>query len=245
MTVRNRMCPDTRAAAVMRGLHCAHARFVWNLCVEQQSWWRPGRGSAPGNIERMRQLAEARAAEPWLAAGSSSVQQQALRDFDHAMAAFLDPENPAGRPGFRSRRGPQGFVIRDTKVRRVSRKWGEVFVPKCGWVRFRWTRPLPARPGMARVMLDRAGRWHVSFPAPQSAVKRRPSGTAIGIDRGVRTAFVTSDGRHYRVPRISARAAARYLGLQRRMQPAAEGIPAAGENALCYGEDHSPGHRSA
>jgi putative transposase len=217
MAIRNRMCPDTRAAAVMHDLHCAHARFVWNLAVEQQSWWRPGRGKAPGNAERQRQLAEARAAEPWLAAGSSSVQQQALRDFDKAMAAFFDKDDPGGRPKFRFKRGPQGFVIRDTKVRRVSRKHGEVYVPKCGWVRFRWTRPLPGKPGMARVTLDRAGRWHVSFPAPQPAVQRTPSGTAIGIDRGVRTTLVTSSGQHYRAPRISTRAAARYLGLQRRM----------------------------
>ena len=217
MAVRNRMCPDARAAAVMRDLHCSHARFVWNLCVEQQSWWRRGRGKAPGNTERMRQLAEARAAEPWLAEGSSSVQQQALRDFGMAMAAFFDPGNPAGRPKFRSSRGPQGFVIRDTKVRRVSRKHGEVYVPKCGWVRFRWTRPLPDRPGMARVTLDRAGRWHVSFPAPQPAVTRTATGTAVGLDRGVRTALVTSGGQHYRAPRISAPAAARYLRLQRRM----------------------------
>jgi transposase len=211
------MCPDAQAAAIMRDLHCAHARFVWNLAVEQQSWWRPGRIKAPGNAERQRQLAEARAVEPWLREGSSSVQQQALRDFDQAMAAFFDPENPAGQPKFRSKRGPQGFVIRDTKVRRVSLRWGEVHVPKCGWVRFRWTRPLPEKLGMARVTLDRAGRWHVSFPAPQPAVKRKPSGTAIGIDRGARTALVTSGGQHYRAPRISDRDAARCLGLQRRM----------------------------
>jgi transposase len=211
------MCPDAQAEAVMRGLHCAHARFVWNLCVEQQSWWRPGRGSAPVNSERMRQLAEARAAEPWLREGSSSVQQQALRDFDHAMAAFFTKNNPAGRPRFRSKRAPQGFVIRDTKVRRVSRKWGEVHVPKCGWVRFRWTRPLPSKLGMARVTLDRAGRWHVSFPARQLPVERGPSGAVTGVDRGIRTALVTSDGQHYRAPRISDRDAARYLRLQRRM----------------------------
>jgi putative transposase len=217
MAIRNRMCPDLRAEAVMRELHCAHARFVWNLAVEQQSWWRPGRGPAPGPAERQRQLAEARATEPWLAEGSSPVQQQALRDFDKAMAAFFDKDNPAGRPGFRSKRGPQGFVIRDTKVRRISRKWGEVLVPKCGWVRFRWTRPLPGKPGMARVTLDRAGRWHVSFPAPQPAVKRKPSGTVTGIDRGVRTALVTSDGQHYRAPRISDRDTARHLGLQRKL----------------------------
>jgi putative transposase len=217
MTVRDRMYPDARAEAIMRDLHCAHARFVWNLAVEQQLWWRPGRGPAPGPAQRQRQLAEARAAEPWLAEGSSSVQQQALRDFDRAMTAFFDPGNPAGRPKFRSRRGPQGFVIRDTKVRRISRRQGEVFVPKCGWVRFRWTRPLPAKPGMARVTVDRAGRWHVSFPAPQPAIERKPSGTAAGIDRGVRTALVTSGGQHYRAPRISGRDAARYLGLQQRL----------------------------
>jgi putative transposase len=217
MAVRNRMYPDAQAEAIMRDLHCAHARFVWNLAVDQQSWWRPGRGPAPGPAQRQRQLAEARAAEPWLAEGSSSVQQQALRDFDRAMAAFLDPGNPAGRPKFRSKRGPHGYVIRDTKVRRVSRRQGEVFVPKCGWVRFRWTRPLPAKPGMARVTLDRAGRWHVSFPAPQPAIERKPSGTAVGIDRGVRTALVTSGGQHYRAPRISGRDAARYLSLQHRL----------------------------
>src|SRR5208282_3281629 len=135
--------------------------------VEQQSWWHPGRGGAPSSAERYRQLAEARRAEPWLGAGSSSVQQQALRDFDRAMVAFLDKSNPAGRPGYRSRRGTRGFAIRDTKVRRISRRWGEIYVPKGGWVRFRWTRPLPGKLGVARVTCDPAGRWHVSFPAPQ------------------------------------------------------------------------------
>ena len=201
----------------MRDLHCAHARFVWNLAVEQHSWWWPGRGHVPGPAERQRQLAGARAAEPWLAGGSSSVQQQALRDFDRAMAAFFDPENPAGKPRFRSKRGTQGFVIRDTKVRRLNRKWGEVHVPKCGWVRFRWTRPLPEKPGMARVTLDRAGRWHVSFPAPQPALDRQPAGAVVGVDRGVRTALVTSDGQHYRAPRISDGDAGRYRTLQRRL----------------------------
>ena len=198
--------------------HCADARFVWNLAVEQQSWWRPGRGSAPGRYERKRQLTEARAAESWLAEGSSSVQQQALYDFDHAMSAFFDKENPAGEPSYRSaKRGTQGFVIRDTKVRRLNPRWGEVLVPKCGWVRFRWTRALPEKLGMARVTCDCIGRWHVSFPAPQAAVKRQPTGTSIGIDRGVQTALVASDGQHYRAPRISDRRATRYLALQRRM----------------------------
>ncbi len=215
---RYRLYPGGEAERVMRDLHCAHARYVWNLAVEQQSWWRPGRGPVPGAAERQRQLAEARQAEPWLREGSSSVQQQALRDYDRALAAFFDPANPARKPGFRSKRRTQGFVVRDVRTRRVSRHWGEVFVPKCGWVRFRWSRPLPANPGMARVTLDRAGRWHVSFPAAQPAVGRAPGPRpAVGIDRGVRTALVTSGGQHYRAPRISGRDAGRYLALQRKL----------------------------
>jgi putative transposase len=216
MAHRYRLCPDQAQEAVLLE-HCAHARFVWNLAVEQRSWWRPGRGSAPGAAARMRQLAEARAAEPWLAQGSSSVQQQALRDFDTAMAAFFDPRNPAGKPSWRSRRGTQGFVIRDVTARRLNRRHAEVLVPKCGYVRSRLSRDLPAGPGMARVTCDRSGRWHVAFPGPQPALDREPAGRVTGIDRGVRTALVTSGGQHYRAPRISDRRAARYLALQRRM----------------------------
>jgi putative transposase len=142
VAVRNRLYPAAAQVGVL-WRHCDDARFIWNLAVEQQSWWWPGRGSAPGSAERLRQLAQARAAEPWLAEGSSSVQQQALRDFDQAMAAFFRPDNPAGKPRYRSKHGAQGFVIRDTRVRRLTRRWGEVQVPKCGWVRFRWTRALP------------------------------------------------------------------------------------------------------
>ena len=216
MANRYRLYPGKGQAEVLLR-HCSDARFVWNLAVEQESWWWPGRDSAPDHLERSRQLTEARASEPWLREGSSNVQQQALRDFDHAMAAFFDPKNPAGKPSFRSKRWPQGFVIRDTKVRRLNGRWAEVFVPKCGYVRFRWTRALPEKLGMARVIVDRTGRWHVSFPAPQPALDRQPTGAVVGIDRGVRTALVTSDGQHYRAPRISDRRAARYLALQRRM----------------------------
>ena len=216
MAVQSRVYP---APAQLPGLqeHCGQARYVWNLAVEQQSWYWPGRGSAPSSAERYRQLAEARRAEPWLGAGSSSVQQQALRDFDRAMAAFFDAANPARKPDYRSRRGIQGFAIRDTTARRLNRRWGEVFVPKVGWLRFRWTRQLPGKLGVSRVTCDRAGRWHVSFPAPQPAVEREPTGRPVGIDRGVRTALVTSSGQHYRAPRISDRRAARYVALQRKL----------------------------
>jgi putative transposase len=94
---RYRLNPTPAQQAVLAD-YCGHARYVWNLAVEQHAHWRPGRASAPSYLEQCRQLTAARAAHPWLAAGSQMVQQQALRDFSRAMAAFFDPGNPAGRP---------------------------------------------------------------------------------------------------------------------------------------------------
>ena len=73
---------------------------MWNLAVEQHSHWHPGHTSAPGYLEESRQLTAARAEHDWLAAGSQMVQQQSLRDFAQAMAAFMDRANPAGRPSW-------------------------------------------------------------------------------------------------------------------------------------------------
>jgi putative transposase len=84
---RFRLLPTPAQQAVLRG-HCAHARYVWNLAVEQHAHWRRGRHRAPGYVEQCRQLTAARAEHSWLADGSQVVQQQALRDFAAATAAF-------------------------------------------------------------------------------------------------------------------------------------------------------------
>lgn len=66
---RFRLYPDVAQEEALL-VHCGHARFVWNLCVEQQPWWNPRCGPAPGYAEWNRQLTAARGACDWLAAGS-------------------------------------------------------------------------------------------------------------------------------------------------------------------------------
>jgi transposase len=158
---RYRLLPTPDQEAVLLD-HCGHARYVWNLAVEQHGHWHPGRKGAPGYLEQCRQLTAARAGHPWLAAGSQTVQQQALRDFAQAMTAFFDPGHPAGRPSWRKAGRDEGFRIvgrgRQWEVRRVSRKAGQVWVPKAGWVRFRWSRAVAAGVKSYRVTMDRAGR---------------------------------------------------------------------------------------
>ena len=125
---RYRLLPTPAQQAVLRD-HCGHARYVWNLAVEQHSHWHPGRKSAPGYLEQCRQLTQARAENPWLAAGSQTVQQQALRDFTQARAAFFDPANPAGRPTWRKAGRDEGFRITGRRGRQWDVRRGSAGTP--------------------------------------------------------------------------------------------------------------------
>lgn len=214
MSKRYRLYPADAQQAAM-AMHCGHARFVWNLGIEQgQHARRFGQYADQKSWDR--QLTEARS-ETWLGEGSSSVQQAALRDLRQAYRNWWSNPGHFRAPTFRSRhKGNQGFVVRDVKVNRLSRRWGEVTVPKCGRVRFRWSRPIGEH-GSARVTLDRAGRWHVSFSSPQPAVDREPTGAAIGVDRGVTDTIATSDGELSSCPGLNQQEAARKKRLQRKM----------------------------
>ncbi len=224
---RYRLHPTPAQQAVLRE-HCTHARYIWNLAVEQHSHWHPGRKGAPGYLEQCRQLTQARAEHPWLAAGSQTVQQQALRDFAQAMTAFFDPANPAGRPSWRKAGRDEGFRIvgrrgRQWDVRRVSRKVGQVWVPKAGWVRFRWSRAVPEGAKSYRVTMDRAGRWHVAFAAVPDPIPAPGNSEVVGIDRGVAVSAALSTGELLSVPGLTAQERKRLRRLERKLSRARRG----------------------
>src|SRR5689334_10166921 len=79
-----------------------------------------------------------------------------------AMAASFDPANPAGRPSWRKAGRDEGFrivALKSGHVRRLSRKTGEVWVPKAGWVRVRWSRAVLHGPGLTG--RERARMWRL------------------------------------------------------------------------------------
>jgi transposase len=224
---RYRLLPTPTQEAVLRG-HCGHARYVWNLAVEQHQHWHPGRMSAPGYLEQSRQLTEARAEHPWLAAGSQMVQQQALRDFAKAIAAFFDPQNPAGQPSWRKAGRNEGFRVvgrrgRKWDVRRLSKNVGQVRVPQAGWVRFQWSRSVPPGARSYRVTLDRAGRWHVAFAVIPDPLLAPGNGQAVGIDRGVTVSAALSTGELLHIPGLTAPERKRLVRLERKLARAKRG----------------------
>jgi putative transposase len=219
---RYRLLPSPPQEQVLRG-HCIHARFVWNLAVEQQTWWRPGRPSAPGWVEQCRQLSAARQEHQWLAAGSVVVQQQALRDHAQAMANYFGGTHR--KPTWRKAGRDEGFrivALRANQVRRLNRHWGQVFIPKAGWVRFRWSRAIPEARSF-RVKLDRANRWHLAFATIPAPITGPGTGEVVGVDRGVAASAALSTGDMFHCPHLSADRQRRLQRLERKFARAKRG----------------------
>ncbi len=223
VSIRQRLypCPDQRAVLVE---HCHHHRFVYNIGLEQRSLWRRdkhlrGELSLPkvSTLTQMRELAELRGELDWLRAGSSSVQQAALRDLERAFQAFFSGR--AKYPSFKRRNDREGsFVVRDLAVKRLNRKWGVVNVPKIGKVRFRVSRPwycIKAATS-ARVTL-RNGHWHIAFTTPPAAKIEARTNAVVGIDRGVKNTLATSDGKMLQAPALTDNEQLRFLALQKQL----------------------------
>lgn len=203
--------------------HCAHARYVWNLGLEQRLMWRRWQGPTPGFTGQCRQLTEARAAEPWLADGVAMVQQQALRDLDQAWRRFFGGTH--GKPTWRKKGLHEGFRIvgKDAaRVRQGNAKWSSVNIPKVGWVHFRRSRSLPNAQSY-RVTRDCAGRWHVAFAAIPDAIAAPGTGEVVGVDRGVAVAVTVSDGTMTSPAGLRPGESKRFRRLQRRLARAQMG----------------------
>ncbi|MFD1540382.1 RNA-guided endonuclease InsQ/TnpB family protein [Nonomuraea guangzhouensis] len=174
-------------------------RAVWNTGLEQRREYRR-RGAYLSYEEQCAQLAEAKK-DPycdWFADAPAQVIQQTLKDLDkacrkHGTWKVRWKSRTRWRPSFRFP------TAKHTPVERINRRWGRVFLPKFGWVRFRMSRPLGGVVKSATVSRD--GRhWFISFLVEDGLAQvdqHVHPGAHAGVDRGVVTAAVTSDGEFF------------------------------------------------
>ncbi|WP_241999305.1 transposase [Kribbella sp. VKM Ac-2569] len=206
--------PAQQAALLQQ---CRHSRSVWNLALEQWSMWTRDKPATPGFAEQCRQLTEERAAFDWLRAGSQTVQQQALRDFNQAVKNFHAGTHR--RPTWRKARLHEGFRIvgaQASRIVKLNRKWAAINVPKVGWVRVRLSRAAPDAKSY-RITADRTGRWHLAFAVIPPSIPAPGAGEVVGVDRGVTVSAALSTGELLSCPGLSERAKVRLKHLQRRL----------------------------
>ncbi len=151
------------------------------------------------------------------------MQQQALRDFAQAMANYF--AGACRKPTWRKEGRDEGFrivLVRPGHIRRLSRRTGEVWIPKAGWVRFRWSRAVPAARSY-RVTRDRAGRWHIAFAVIPEPIPGPGTGEVVGVDRGVAISVALSTGELLRCPGLGDAHRVRLRRLQRKLARARKG----------------------
>ena len=68
---------------------------------------------------------------------------------------------------------------------RITRKWSEIETASS-----------------ARVTLDRAGRWFVSFAAPPKPLERTSTAESVGLDLGIALSVSTSNGEMLSMPQL-------------------------------------------
>lgn len=224
MSVKQRLYPDEQQVKVLVE-HCGQARFVYNNgLAKRQALTDEDRknGIRVNFTTQCKDLAVLRKELDWLGAGSSVVQQGALRDLDRAFKNFF--KGRADYPVFKKRKKTDlgGFVVRDVSVRRLNRRNAEVLIPKLGYVRFRlsvgWAEIQQAT--SARITC-RNNRWHVSFVTPPKPKQTTGQGV-VGIDRGVTITAMTSDGQKFHAPKAEKQQG-RYGRLQRVLDTKAKG----------------------
>jgi hypothetical protein len=118
-----------------------------------------------------------------------------LRQLDRAYDNWWSPEHPAQAPTFhkRSRGLSIPFPGQAVQVRKCSRRWAEVRLPKLGWVRFRLSRPLGGIVRNATIAKDALG-WHISFGVATATKPAPPNRLpGCGVDFGVTCSAFVSD----------------------------------------------------
>lgn len=194
-------------------------RTIWNTALEQRQFaWQQRRRWLTA-FDQAPFLTEGRREYDWLADLPAQCGQQVLRRLDHAYALWRDGHHELPRYHKRTTRLSVPFTSQQVAVRRLSRRWGQVKLPKLGWARFRWSRDLPGVLRVATVITDGTGMWHLTLAVAVDREPVLPNGKpGCGVDYGVECSAFVSDEDGPRLMRrtLSAGEQRRLVGLQRR-----------------------------
>ncbi|WP_260618415.1 transposase [Streptomyces sp. WAC07149] len=219
-----RVYPDaSQRRALAQAFGCA--RVVWNDCLrarkEAHRDGLPYASSAQLSRELITQ-AKQTPERSWLGNAPAVALQQSLRDLESAFRNFF--ASAAGRrkgpkvgpPRYKSKRDSRQSV-RLTRTAFRLKENGHVYVARIGNLKVSWSRPLPAAPSSLTIVKDSAERYFASFVVDAGLTPLPAVETEVGIDLGLSTFAVLSDGTKISSPRFLRRAEKKLKRMQREL----------------------------
>jgi putative transposase len=169
-------------------------RLVWNdaLALSKAGKY-PGYNSLAKSLTLSKKTEERR----WLNDVSSVPLQQSLKQLEVAYKNYFDSlkgkrkGNKLGQPRFKKKTNSQSATF--TKAA-FSVKDREVYLAKVGNLKPIWSKGLPSEPSSVTVIKDCANRYFLSFVVEVEPVSINADNQSIGIDLGVKTFAVMSNG---------------------------------------------------
>jgi putative transposase len=185
---------DQQQQSLARLFGCV--RVVWNdaLAICKQSEKKPKSTELQKLVITQAKKTENRA---WLAEVSNIPLQQSVADLETAFKNFFDSckGKRKGRrvsyPKFKKRTNSQSARLTRGGF---SIKGDSVYLAKIGIVKPIWSRQLTSEPSSVTIIKDCANRYFLSFVVEVEPVQTDAKNQSIGIDLGIKTFAVMSNG---------------------------------------------------
>lgn len=208
-------------------------RVVWNQALAHCQELRKAGEKTPSGYALRNWMVAAKAEREWLMAAPSTPLCESVLDLGVAYKNFWSSLNgkrkgPKVRaPRFKSKRDTRQ-AARFTKVAfRCHER--TLQLQKIGRIPIKWSRALPAEPSSCTVIRDSSGRYFASFvvevKGAATCAIRPQEGRCLGIDLGLASLAITSDGekvpllKHFDAARKRLRHLQRQAARKRRCVP--------------------------
>ncbi len=207
---------------------CGMARFVYNWALDYWIKEYERGDKRTGWMKLNTKLSELKQTEfTWMYDYSNWVRVYAMRDCDQAYQNFFrrvkqGNKNP-GFPKFKSKKhDKKSFTINggEVKIKETA-----VRLPKIEWIRLKEHGYIPVNSDKIcyATISEENGRWYISVTVEETIQEQEISDQIIGIDLGIKTLAVTSDGIYYENPKTLKKAEKRLKRLDRELSKKQKG----------------------
>lgn len=195
------------------------ARYVFNWALADRKMRYESSGESTNLYEQRRRFNALKDEQcPWIREYPYAVLESAFTNCDLAFQHFFrrvkNGEKP-GYPKFKARGVKNSFQLRNTRIHPDA-----VRLTRLGWVRLKERDYIPvnaSRYGTYATISERAGRWFVSVLAETEIDHLDTNGLVIGVDFGLHSLAVCSNGKVFENPKSLYAAERKLKRLQREL----------------------------
>lgn len=192
--------------------HAGVARFAYNWGLIEKKKAFDAKTKIPNAIELHRRLNALKPTNfPWMYNSSKCSPQEALRNLDRAFDNFFRKckQKKAGKKGFprfKSKKKGIGSFRFTGKIKVYN---NHIKLPVLGNLKLKERKYLPLDAKiLSATVSEKAGRWYVSIQVEEDAIPfngNKDQHSIIGVDLGIKTLLVCSDGQKFENPKVLKR----------------------------------------